>query len=450
MSMNNTVELETAQEPQIRVAIIGAGIGGLALLAALHIFDQNNKLDINLYESAHQITEIGAGIGMWPRTWNIMKELGFDEPLGNFLSSIPDNNEHIAWQLRKADQPEGIHIQNLKINGSILGFHRADVQQTFLQRTNPNSIHVNKRLTSFEETPQEGIHLHFNDGSSAKCDILVGMDGINSVVRKGLLIKQGLSTSASLDPVWTGTIAYRGLIEQAGLEAMFPGHRVLTTPVMYVGKLRHAIAYPVQHEDGKVLVNVAAFVGNPSKENTPYSEAPVSPCTQEEILDAYAGWEPEFQALLQCLSQAKRWPIADLIPLDSYASGQIFIGGDAAHAMPPHQGSGAGQAIEDAYILAKLLSHPKATKVLIPKISEVYNSIRQPRGNRVLAASIRTGLLCEFLAPGFEHVREGDAHVPFDKLHEVAELLSKELEWTWKESAEGDVERALEMFTGGL
>ena len=60
--------------------------------------------------------------------------------------------------------------------------------------------------------------------------------------------------------------------------------------------------YPVQHEDGKVIVNVAlaAFVGNPAKENTPYSEAPASAsCSQEELLGAYAGWEPEVQALLQ-------------------------------------------------------------------------------------------------------------------------------------------------------
>ena len=68
-------------------------MGGLALSAALHMFDKSNKLEINLYEGAHQITEIGAGIGMWPRTWKIMKELGFDEPLGQFLPSLPDNSE---------------------------------------------------------------------------------------------------------------------------------------------------------------------------------------------------------------------------------------------------------------------------------------------------------------------------------------------------------------------
>ena len=105
--------------------------------------------------------------------------------------------------------------------------------------------------------------------------------------------------------------------------------------------------------------------------------------------------------------------------------------------------------LQDAYILAKILTHPKATKALIPKISEVYNSVRQPRGNSVLAASIRTGRLYEFLAPGFEDIQEG-ANVPLDKLHEIAELVSKELEWTWKESAEADVAKAEGMLTDGL
>ncbi len=68
----------------------------------------------------------------------------------------------------------------------------------------------------------------------------------------------------------------------------------------------------------------------------------------------------------------------------------------------------------------------------------------------MLAGSIRTGRLYELLAPGFEHVQEGDAHVPFEKLHEIAELVSKELEWTWKESAETDVTKALNLLTDSL
>ena len=68
-------------------------MGGLTLSAALHDFDKANKLEVNLYESAHQISEIGAGIGMWPRTWKIMKELGFEEALAHFLPALPNDNE---------------------------------------------------------------------------------------------------------------------------------------------------------------------------------------------------------------------------------------------------------------------------------------------------------------------------------------------------------------------
>ena len=68
-------------------------MGGLTLSAALHDFDKANKLEVNLYESAHQISEIGAGIGMWPRTWKIMKVLGFDGALSHFLPALTNNNE---------------------------------------------------------------------------------------------------------------------------------------------------------------------------------------------------------------------------------------------------------------------------------------------------------------------------------------------------------------------
>lgn len=101
-----------------------------------------------------------------------------------------------------------------------------------MKKSDAAHVHVNKRLTSFEETSEGEVHLNFHDGTTVTCDILVGMDGIKSVVRKGLLIKQGLSHSASLDPVWTGTVVYRGLIEQSELEAIYPGHRTITKALM--------------------------------------------------------------------------------------------------------------------------------------------------------------------------------------------------------------------------
>ena len=109
-------------------------------------------------------------------------------------------------------------------------FHRADLQRALLSGLS-GRLHLSHRIISYEEIGDE-IHLTFQNGSSATCDILIGMDGIKSIVRKCFLQKQGLLSSPSLNPVWDGRIAYRGLILADDLEKQLPGHRALTIPMM--------------------------------------------------------------------------------------------------------------------------------------------------------------------------------------------------------------------------
>lgn len=92
-------------------------------------------------------------------------------------------------------------------------------------------LHLSHRLVSYKEIRDE-VHLAFQDGSSAICDLLIGIDGIKSVVRKCFLEKRGLLSSPSLNPVWTGSFAYRGLISVDEIEKEFPGHRAMIMPVM--------------------------------------------------------------------------------------------------------------------------------------------------------------------------------------------------------------------------
>ena len=92
-------------------------------------------------------------------------------------------------------------------------------------------LHLSHRLVSYEEIRNE-VHLSFQDGSSAVCDLLIGIDGINSVVRKCFLGKRGLLSSPSFNPVRTGSFAYRGLILVDEIEKEFSGHRAITMPVM--------------------------------------------------------------------------------------------------------------------------------------------------------------------------------------------------------------------------
>ncbi|KJA21956.1 hypothetical protein HYPSUDRAFT_67299 [Hypholoma sublateritium FD-334 SS-4] len=434
---SNAAPEESSQ--RLRVAIIGAGIGGLTLSAALGALSKND-LEIDIYESAACISEIGAGITLWPRVWEIMNAIDLGQPLLQFLQRPPDDTARIVFQIRKGDEKEGFFIHDVVMQGGSTTFHRADLQQALVSRMS-GQLHLGHRFTSLEERNDEVV-VHFQNGTTATCDLLIGMDGIKSAVRKSLLSKQGLTNSPSMEPVWSGTIAYRGLVSRDVLDKVFPGHRTITTPMMYVGKGRHVVAYAISRS----LINVAAFVTYAEKEGTVYEDTCSSAEEiQEEMVSLYTKWEPEVQVLIRTLKQPLKWPINQVIPMERYVSGRVVIAGDAAHGMPPHQGSGASTAIEDAYILASLLSSDSCTKDTVLKVSEIYNNIRCVEGNRALDMAIDMGKFLDLAFPGLENVREGDENVDRSILDAVGYEISRKWEWVWKDSAEVDKARALDL-----
>jgi salicylate hydroxylase len=93
------------------------------------------------------------------------------------------------------------------------------------------TLHLSHQLVSFEEIGDD-VTLTFANGTTANCDLLIGMDGIKSVVRRGLLLSQGLNDSPSIEPSWMGQVVYRGLVSEESLNAHFPGHKALDTPMM--------------------------------------------------------------------------------------------------------------------------------------------------------------------------------------------------------------------------
>lgn len=325
------------------------------------------------------------------------------------------------------------------MKGVSIRFHRADLQLALLTHLK-GYLHLSHRLVDYEEDGEE-ISLHFQGGKTAKCDFLIAMDGLKSAVRRCFLSKRGLPNSPSLDPICSGDIAYRGLIPIEILQEVFPGHRALTKPMMYVGKWKNIVTYPVAK--GK-LINLAGFSTDVSKEGTIYDGPTSTSCPREEVLSTFQGWEEEVQALLRCIEKPTKWIIRALIPMDRYSFGRVALGGDAAHAMTPHQGAGAGQAVEDAYILASLISDKLCTRKTVPKVSEIYNTIRCPMANQVLERSLVSGRLCQLVTPGFESVIEGQ-EVPLENLIAVFQHFSKDLEWVWNESADVDRMRALDM-----
>jgi len=301
--------------------------------------------------------------------------------------------------------------------------------------------HFGKRLSSFSSDGSDcPIRLQFYDGSTATCDLLVGCDGIKSTIRRQMLEEKAQAGRPELlsmiDPVWTGTIAYRGLIPVERLNhANGKEHRTIQTPMMYCGKNKHVVSYSISRGS---IVNVVALTSEPDKEGAPYSEPWVTDCTADELLDCYAGWEPEVIDLLKCIDKPTRWALHHLRPLPTYVSDRVCLLGDAAHAMSPHQGAGAGQAIEDAYMLARILGHPDATLSTLPHALLAYEHVRLPLANRVLQGSKDSGELYEF-----------NGHCE-DDLQTLGPAIGKQWDWLWETTPEREVERALAWMQGGI
>nr|AGK29859.1 FAD-binding protein [Volvariella volvacea] len=425
-------------QSKLRIAIIGGGLGGLIAARAILCKTGPEAVEIDVYEATSKMTEIGAGIVIWPRTWSILKKLGMEEYLMKLLASPPDKEPSVIFRFRKSDQKEGVLLHDMIMNGGTMRFHRAELQQAILDSLQNTAIrfHLSHRLKEYQETGQS-IKLMFEDGSVAQCDYLIGADGIKSSVRRQLILSSPdyfKDDIASLDPMWSGSYAYRGLIPIKELEKLIPNHRATKNPMMYCGKSKDQ------------LINVVAFVSEPEKEGTLLSGPQVEEVSQEEFRAMYVGWEPEVQAIISCIKSPKRWAIQALHPMSRYGVGRVLLIGDAAHAMTPHLGSGAGQAIEDGYVLANVIaSYISDLNYSTREITEAYNRIRRPFGNKILTGSRTQGFWCEFNAPGLEGFKEGDDGAEYvEELKGLMRRVHKAWEWAWDTAIPG-VERVGEM-----
>lgn len=134
------------------------------------------------------------------------------------------------------------------------------------------------------------------------------------------------------------------------------------------------------------------------------------------------------------MSDSSMWALFDLSPAPSYYADNVAILGDAAHASTPFQGAGAGQSLEDAFILSSLLADPRIQSASdIPKAFQAYDAIRRPRSQKVATTSRAAGDILHYLGP------DGADH---EKIHET---YSKQMRWIWEEDMDRQLEKAQEL-----
>ncbi|KAI5122976.1 hypothetical protein M0805_006855 [Coniferiporia weirii] len=390
----------------LKVAVVGGGMCGLVVTAGL----QKAGVDVDIYESAPKFGEIGAGVGLGPNAIRVLRDL---EMLDDVVAKVkPEQPKpRPCLFLSGFGEHEVVYDYPLPPEDKGLGIHRATFLDALVHLVDPRKAHFNKRCTSLRSSSESRVQINFADGTNVEADVVLGADGIRSSVRHFVLAPEiqgnqsngngNGETSHLLGAAFTNTYAYRGLVPNEKLKSLGVKTDLSKRPLCFTGIGKHIITFPIK--DGAVI-NVVAFACDRSY---PWGSRPlapgqpwVTPRTTSELLAEYAGWGRDVLLLLGCIESPSVWAIHAVDPpLTTYVRGRVALLGDAAHGMLPHLGAGAGQALEDALMLVRLLGHPKATGDNVEAVLETYDAIRRPRANATLSGSTKSGNIYDGFGP---------------------------------------------------
>jgi salicylate hydroxylase len=345
-----------------RVALIGGGLGGLTAAVALC----RAGIEAHVFEQAGEIREIGAGIGVSANAVKALEAIG----LGNALRERGFEPQASVGR----DWTTGRMLFRLPLRDAAghrfgaphVNIHRADLLDILAQAVPAAQIHLNCRCVAVSSC-DEGATVTFSNGTQEEAALVVGCDGIRSLVRATL---HGPDA-----PRFTGNMCWRALIP---VERLPPGH-VAPDVTVWAGPGGHIVTYYIR--DGQ-LVNIVAV-----HETTDWvEESWIVAGSREELVSAFADVHRDMRTLLDQVEHCFKWGLFDRDPLRNWSTRRVTLLGDAAHPMLPSLGQGAAMAIEDAYVLARALS---CSPEDVPAALRAYEAARVPRTTQVQLASRR-------------------------------------------------------------
>ena len=346
----------------LRIAIIGAGLGGLATA----LFLRQAGLHATVYEQAAQLREVGAGIVVSPNMVRPLVQLGLADALAACAVRLD-----AAWEFRRWHdgrvlfvQPMGDECRRL-YGADCYVAHRADLLGLLLQALPGEQLRLDQHCTALQQD-KRGIELQFvnraGDTNARRVDVVIGADGIHSTLRPML----GTDEPAR----FSGLCAFRCLVPAGQAPAM----ALRPVQSLWLGPGRHFVHYPVSA--GRVVNVVAIVPAGDWRAESWTSEGSVA-----DLATEFAGWDARVGQLIQSATDTKRWALYDRPPLARWSHGRATLLGDAAHAMLPFFGQGAAQAIEDAQVLAACLRGVASDAVADALLR--YESVRRPRASQV-------------------------------------------------------------------
>ncbi len=345
----------------LTVAIVGAGMGGLATAGAL----RRVGIDVTVYEQAAQFARLGAGIQIGCNAMKVLRGLGLESRLRE-QSFYPRSWNNRDWRTGevKFDMIFGETAEQ-KFGAPYLLAHRGDLHAALANAVPDECIKLNHRLVGLDETGC-GVRLSFANGAVAVADAVVGADGVHSVVRDLLF---------GVSPVnFTGRIAYR-----TTYPATLLGGERIDDCTKWWGEDRHIVIYYVKPDRSEIY-----FVTSQPEPDFRI-ESWSAKGDVRELRIAFAAFDRQVETVLAACPDVHKWAIVDREPLERWTDRNVTLLGDACHAMTPYMAQGAAMAIEDAAVLSRCLDGVGREEVA--KAFRRFESSRKDRTVRVQQTS---------------------------------------------------------------
>jgi salicylate hydroxylase len=358
----------------MEIAIVGAGLGGLA--AAALLLQRGHR--VRVYEQSAQLGEVGAGIQMSANAMKVLDQIGLRTALE------PTAVRPLAFEFRRYDTGEMLHHLPLgdaheKRHGApYFQLHRADLHTALanaVRAQDPQALVSGARVTALQERAGE-VELTIENQVSALAELVVGADGIKSLVREHVLGEQA--------PQFTGQVVWRCMVPT---DRIAPELRTAVVSTIWCGPHNHGVMYYLR---AGALLNFVGCVERPWEEESWTARRP-----WEELDADYAGWHPMVRAVVEAVDkdQCYRWAVNERQVSPRWGSARITLLGDAVHATLPYMAQGAAMAIEDAAVLARAIELPGTLHQRLDR----YADHRAPRTARVVRESREMGELYQMM-----------------------------------------------------